>query len=455
MYYSLESSLRRSRFSFGVVNFFFHFRVKKEPDVIDKTPPVIDETSDHQTILNILLHKPEELELKPSGIRENKMFTLDMRKISIVSAGADDNGAYFSKGSAKKHYTYTEHGSQTAHKNEDGTWYVNEKVSKEYRRRVVPESQVYELTRLYRTSKNNPDFSRLTATVRACNEKEMKPYYLVMYRWADGKQKEFVLSRHGNATKPTTSAYYRQDPGVFTDIEDMISEGMSTERIYSTMANRNVKTVSQTVSRPKIIDNRKLALKSSFEIEQERHSEAEILVSSLRTVPLINSVTFSKEQYISVNSLPNMLNDVYRFCVLGNSILRIDTTFELVDSLWLTDTTFTNEALIDLNGKHPEFPGPSFWHFKKTRESYRRFAGELAIAKPELLGIKKIGHDLDQAIAKGVTDIFREAEQLYCTQLCRNLMLISYNHSDATNDQNSASCPTFTVPRMTYFCKVV
>ncbi|CAB4002067.1 Hypothetical predicted protein [Paramuricea clavata] len=121
-------------------------RVKKEPDVIDKTPPVVDETSDHQTILNILLHKSEELELKhkPSGIRENKMFTLDMRKISIVSAGAD--GAYFSKGSAKKHYTYTEHGSQTAHKNEDGTWYVNEKVSKEYRRRVVPESQVYELT---------------------------------------------------------------------------------------------------------------------------------------------------------------------------------------------------------------------------------------------------------------------------------------------------------------------
>ncbi|CAB4002066.1 Hypothetical predicted protein [Paramuricea clavata] len=172
-----------------------------------------------------------------------------------------------------------------------------------------------------------------------------------MYRWADGKQKEFVLSRHGNATKPTTSAYYQQDPGVFTDIEDMISEGMSTERIYSTMANRNVKTVSQTGSCPKIIDNRKLALKSSFEIEQERHSEADILVSSLHT-------------------------------------------------------TFTNEALIDLNGKNPEFPGPSFWHFKKTRESYRRFAGELAIAKPELLGIKKIGHDLDQAIAKGVTDIF-------------------------------------------------
>ena len=85
-----------------------------------------------------------------------------------------------------------------------------------------------------------------------------------------------------------------------------------------------------------------------------------------------------------------MLNDIYRFCILGNSILRIDTTFELVDGLWLTDTTYTNESLINESKKHPEFPGPSFWHFKKSRESYRRFAGELAIAKPELLGLKKM-----------------------------------------------------------------
>ena len=81
-------------------------------------------------------------------------------------------------------------------------------------------------------------------------------------------------------------------------------------------------------------------------------------MSSLRTVPMFNSVTFNKDQYVSVNSLPNMLNDLYRFCVVGNSIPRIDTTFELVDGLWLTDTTYTNEALVDLKGKHPEFPGP-------------------------------------------------------------------------------------------------
>jgi len=58
--------------------------------------------------------------------------------------------------------------------------------------------------------------------------------------------------------------------------------------------------------------------------------------------------------------------------------------------------------LVDINnGKHPEFQGPSFWHFRKTRETYRRFAGELLIAELRLNDIKKIGHDLDNAIAKG------------------------------------------------------
>jgi len=89
-----------------------------------------------------------------------------------------------------------------------------------------------------------------------------------------------------------------------------------------------------------------------------------------------------------------MINYLYCFCVNGNSILREDTTFELVKGLWLTDT---NEALIDLKGKNPEFPGPSFWYFRKTRECYRRFAAEMVIKKPELLKIKKIGHYLDKA----------------------------------------------------------
>lgn len=38
------------------------------------------------------------------------------------------------------------------------------------------------------------------------------------------------------------------------------------------------------------------------------------------------------------------------------------------------------------------------------------------IAKPELLKIKKVGHDLDKAIAKCMTDIFQDAQNVWCTQ---------------------------------------
>ena len=46
--------------------------------------------------LNILLKSPEDFEYqgKPSGIRENKLFTQNITKISIKSAIADDNGKY-------------------------------------------------------------------------------------------------------------------------------------------------------------------------------------------------------------------------------------------------------------------------------------------------------------------------------------------------------------------------
>ena len=81
---------------------------------------------DHQSWINIL-QNPEDFNVKqkPSGIRENKMFTLDMREIPISSAKADDNGAYISK--------------------RNGVWYVNIRDSKNYRKEIGPANEIYEL----------------------------------------------------------------------------------------------------------------------------------------------------------------------------------------------------------------------------------------------------------------------------------------------------------------------
>ena len=110
-----------------------------------------------------------------------------MREIPISSAEADDNGAHISK--PKRLFQYNSEGSRTVHKNENGTFYTNVKTSKGYRRDYIPESEVYELTRDHKTSKFHPQFSRTIATVKAITDKKLKPFYLVLYKWAGGESK--------------------------------------------------------------------------------------------------------------------------------------------------------------------------------------------------------------------------------------------------------------------------
>ena len=138
---------------------------------------------------------------------------------------------------------------------------------------------------MYKHSKYNPNFFRTIVSVWACEEKEPKPYFLVIYRWSkEGLGPEnFVLPRHGNATRRTTSAYYRKDPQLLAEIDGFLEKVMSTDQVYSTTANRKEDTVSQTVWGPKMIDNQKLASKKTVvnNKQQDLRSEAEVLVSSL------------------------------------------------------------------------------------------------------------------------------------------------------------------------------
>jgi len=341
------------------------------------------------------------------------MFTLDSRNISIESAKADDNGSYISNGRPKQTYWYGEDGVRTVHKNENGVWYVNERFGSSYKRKSVPGDEVYELTRHYHYSKHNPTFTRTLATVRAITKKDVNPYFLVIYKWS-GPKKDFKMPRHGNASKPQASEYYRKDPSLSQMVDDQIASGLSTDKVYTNLSKLEAKTLSETIPGPKFVENRKYSSKTEH-TEEVKRTETEQLMASLQTNPSVSSVVFTKEEYVSVNSTPYILEDLYRFCVIGNSVLQVDTTFELVENLWLTDTSFANEALLNAKGKHPQFPGPSFFHFHKTRECYRRFAGELIILKPELSGIKKIGTDLDRALSNGMTDIFKDAAKLWCT----------------------------------------
>ena len=154
----------------------------------------------------------------------------------------------------------------------------------------------------------------------------------------------------------------------------------------------------------------------------------------IHTESFVQSVRFHKDAYSSFNHLPYILNHLKRVCVHGNSPLSVDTTFKVADKIWLTTSSYENESLVDCNGKHPQFPGPSQWQFRRNEDSFIRFAGEMIIECPELIGIKKIGHDLDSATANGLNWIFVNATHLWCTRHLqdadtRKLKALGANHN--------------------------
>ena len=65
-----------------------------------------DDWDTAQTILNMLLKNPQDFELKSklSGVRGNRVCTLDKNIVPVESAKADDNGSYISKENPKKFY---------------------------------------------------------------------------------------------------------------------------------------------------------------------------------------------------------------------------------------------------------------------------------------------------------------------------------------------------------------
>ena len=101
-------------------------------------------------------------------------------------------------------------------------------------------------------------------------------------------------------------------------------------------------------------------------------------------------------------------------------IPSIGTTFEICDGLWLTDSSYPNLSLVKHQGNsthdHPSFPGPSFWHFRKDRESFRIFAAELLVENPLLINFSKAGHDLDNSQMLEFHDIFVYSSPIWCTQ---------------------------------------
>ena len=152
-------------------------------------------------MLNILLNKPEEHALpeKPSAIRTGKIFTLNLKIISIGSMKADDNGPYIGK--ISKLYYYDEiDGAFVVHKYDDMLYYYNKRIGCRYPKEFVSPEKIYDLTRRYCQSKYNPWFNNRIVMATSLTTNITCDYYLVIYKWSQPPTVEFIMPRHGNAS---------------------------------------------------------------------------------------------------------------------------------------------------------------------------------------------------------------------------------------------------------------
>ena len=180
-----------------------------------------------------------------------------------------------------------------------------------------------------------------------------------------------------------------------------MQKGWSTEKVYINLTKGETDTLSETLKNPKIINNRKYKLNNKTIEPLRQENEVEYIVKYLKKEGrFVKSFHLDYCEYGTVNVISEQLWDMYRFCVRDNGIFCIDTTLEICNGLYLTDTTYPNLYLHGINGKHSEFPGPSIWHFKRTRKRYRGFVEELSIYEPLLINLQKIGHYLDKVWRK-------------------------------------------------------
>ena len=214
----------------------------------------------------------------------------------------------------------------------------------------------------------------------------------------------------------TLSPYIRKDPTVLQRVKSNIEKGMSPEQAY--IKNNMSQCDPTNIVNIKSAQNISHSLNKLQKLVNPKSevNEVEKLIKLMKENTFVKSLKFEHGRYHAFDFKTYMLKDVERFCIEGSTELNVDTTFDLVYGLWLTDTSYRNFTMVDKNGNHPEFPGPLMWHFRKDRHEFRAFAAAIGNVAPKLLKLKKVGHDLDLATAQGMEDIFTDVKYLWCTQ---------------------------------------
>eukprot|EP00111_Clytia_hemisphaerica_P023467 TCONS_00069149-protein len=175
------------------------------------------------------------------------------------------------------------------------------------------------------------------------------------------------MPKHGNAKHSEAPLYYRHYPSINKEIDVGIEKGHSTAKIYRKLAKTETNSLSETIKNPKVIDNRRAVTTANAKQIQAEGPTPKTLGEAI-VIYIKKPGSYSKQffltnkEYGALNYSDYQLLDLKRHCVDEKAVFSVDTTFDICENLFLTDSTYENLALIDAKSKnHPQFPGPSFW----------------------------------------------------------------------------------------------
>ena len=259
----------------------------------------------------------------------------------MSSALADDNGAYSAAGGKARylfHVTFKGDGlvdtTKTVQYNENGSLYYNTRVTGKqgktsYVKTYVDDGSVYELTRIYRKNKANPELVHMIVTVRKKKNKDSEKYYVTSYRVSSTESQEnfeenFKVPKHGNALKPTAASYCRTDKKVLEQAAASLTENKSCAAVYENLALSSLSSVSSELCNPKQVQNINQASQDlasqGNSTQSSSNDEMTRIVSQMRSTNsselFTRLVTILPEHYFSVHFTDESIQDVERFCVM-------------------------------------------------------------------------------------------------------------------------------------------
>ena len=210
----------------------------------------------------------------------------------------------------------------------------------------------FELFREHRESKANPNFNDVTAYVKKFSTSIISDFYASLYYRKKGtasQNEDFLIPRHGNAKKPTAAAYYRTDSQTISKARTMLSENYSSSSIYNEVNHEAKLSVGEETRDPKQLQNLKQNLNKTKSESSSSSGEVDRIAAAMKLEQgksFIRNMTILPQYYVVFAFTDDCLEGVERCCVNSTSVFRCDRTFEIMDKRWLTDTSYTNTALI-------------------------------------------------------------------------------------------------------------